>query len=388
MFGNLSAFVSFTEYRNDQSTAVGDWEHNVRSNLAKNDIALKSEKSPDAFNIRVFRSVHVTDDDEWGTRIYTAKCRSWFDVALPQQRDVADTRSYLENRGVGFSENAAVKKCHKISDGELAKGILYELQASANDLLKQPRTIYIEIENVDRLDESSEDIIDDIFTNMGQWDVDTNLLSFHGKTMRWGVKYTGDNASLIRKFKDDIVPLKLSRVELDTIAFAYPEKKAEPPHQDAKEGRIEVVPDMETQPLTPPVNKDARAANPKLRDCHSVLQDAVQYVYQRMDIRVFYCYRSESDQLKLKASGHSLLKKGNHNLLPSRALDAVVIKDGKIDWDDWDAHYAMNSLFLEWFGRVVEKNGCYKGFQLSLGINWRRPVDPYHVELIECTRGA
>jgi len=119
-----------------------------------------------------------------------------------------------------------------------------------------------------------------------------------------------------------------------------------------------------------------------------VLHDAIEIV----DFTIIQGHRNEADQNKAFAEGKSKLKwpHGNHNALPSRAVDAApVYYDGKmkIDWNDLIA-----------FGRimgVVQACAHRRGVRLRFGLDWdgyfrsvdRDPsesfLDASHIELVD-----
>lgn len=104
-----------------------------------------------------------------------------------------------------------------------------------------------------------------------------------------------------------------------------------------------------------------------LATCDQRLQDIAAEVILIVDHKITQGHRGQADQDKAFAEGKSKLKwpNGNHNSLPSRAMDVAPInfEDGaKIDWADGVA-----------FGRLA---GIYQavahlhGVRLRFGLDW------------------
>lgn len=130
----------------------------------------------------------------------------------------------------------------------------------------------------------------------------------------------------------------------------------------------------------------------KLATAHPKLQEIAHEVIKVIDHTIMQGHRNKADQDKAFAEGKSKLKwpDGNHNSVPSKALDVapVYFDAGKsqIDWKDLAA-----------FGRLM---GAYqmvayqKGIKLRFGLDWdgdfrtvdRDPTEDFldapHVEIV------
>lgn len=121
-----------------------------------------------------------------------------------------------------------------------------------------------------------------------------------------------------------------------------------------------------------------------------ILHDAIEIV----DFTVIQGHRNEADQNRAFAEGKSKLRwpHGNHNALPSRAVDVAPVyydstPGAKVDWNDLIA-----------FGRiagVVQACAHRRGIKLRFGLDWdgdfrsvnRDPdesfLDAPHIELVD-----
>lgn len=127
----------------------------------------------------------------------------------------------------------------------------------------------------------------------------------------------------------------------------------------------------------------------KLATCDQRLQNIMNEAIKIIDFKVDCGHRGKAEQDAAVAAGTS--KKpwptGNHNALPSRAVDILPLAAGKLDWND---------LIL--FGRlmgVVQAIAYQQGVKLRYGMDWdgdmrsvgRDPdekfLDAPHVELNE-----
>ena len=374
---------------------VGNWTNDLRSNLTKQDVALSSSGENDAFRVSVFRNIDVSKTVQFEHSVYVAECRSWFKVMLPQQAKVVAERSYQGKVGVEFREKSAVDACYKKIHWELVEGVLRELQKAAKNIQAQPKIFYVSVQDLDDKNAAHDDneSLANIIDKMSGWNIKNEFLDLNDGKATWKVVVPSNAniSDLITGFKNSIAPLKLANIENGEIAFRGSGEKREP-EQSGNEVITEAdavteEPDTVIEKTTRGGRKNIVATNPKLKTCHPILQAATEYIYQRMDIMVFSCFRTSQEQRKLKAQGRTLLAHGYHNRRPSLAIDIVPLNEGVPDWHDWEAFYQVSALFSERFSGVVQSNkGCYKGFQLGQGINWKHPTDAYHFELIKCVR--
>lgn len=129
----------------------------------------------------------------------------------------------------------------------------------------------------------------------------------------------------------------------------------------------------------------------KLNTCHPELIALAHTVIEVIDFTVIQGHRGQAEQDRAFAEGKSKLKwpNGNHNALPSRAMDvAPVYYDGKaqIDWNDLIA-----------FGRLMgafQLAAHRRGVRLRFGLDWdgdfrsvnRDPTETFldapHIELL------
>lgn len=133
--------------------------------------------------------------------------------------------------------------------------------------------------------------------------------------------------------------------------------------------------------------KFSPASLAKLATCDQRLQDICNEAIQIIDFKVDCGHRDKAGQDAAVAAGTS--KKpwptGNHNSLPSRAVDLLPLANLKLDWDD---------LIL--FGRlmgIIQAIGFRRGIRLRFGLDWdgdfrsvyRDPTEAFqdcpHVEL-------
>ena len=132
------------------------------------------------------------------------------------------------------------------------------------------------------------------------------------------------------------------------------------------------------------------ASRDRLATCDQRLQDICNEAIQIIDFIVLTGHRNKADQDRAVAEKKSQKPwpTGNHNSLPSRALDiAPWLPEVKIDWADLVA-----------FGRlmgVVQAIAHRNGVRLRFGLDWdgdmrsvnRDPsesfMDAPHVELID-----
>lgn len=113
-----------------------------------------------------------------------------------------------------------------------------------------------------------------------------------------------------------------------------------------------------------------------------ILDEAIKY----FDFKIIEGHRNEADQEAAFASGASKLHwpHGNHNSLPSRAVD---IAPYPVDWDD-DVKAVMRFAFMMGVVRVC---AAQLGIKVRFGMDWNRNldmrdesfIDAPHVELDE-----
>jgi len=127
-----------------------------------------------------------------------------------------------------------------------------------------------------------------------------------------------------------------------------------------------------------------------LATCDQRLQNIMNEAIKIVDFTVLQGHRNKEDQDKAVAEKKSQIRwpRGNHNSLPSRAIDiAPWVPDVKIDWNDLIA-----------FGRlmgVVQAVAHAQGVRVRFGLDWdgdfrsvnRDPdenfLDAPHVELLD-----
>lgn len=130
----------------------------------------------------------------------------------------------------------------------------------------------------------------------------------------------------------------------------------------------------------------------RLSTCDPRLQEIANEAIRVVDFTVLQGHRNQADQDKAFAEGKSKLKwpNGNHNTLPSKAMDiAPVFHDvpGKVDWKDLIA-----------FGRlmgIMQAIATRKGIKLRFGLDWDNDfrsvdqdpdesfLDAPHVEVVD-----
>ena len=126
----------------------------------------------------------------------------------------------------------------------------------------------------------------------------------------------------------------------------------------------------------------------KLATCDQRLQNILNEAIKIIDFKVDCGHRDKAGQDAALAAGTTTKPwpTGNHNAMPSRAVDILPLAAGKLDWDD---------LIL--FGRmmgVVQAIAFQQGVKLRFGFDWdgdmrsvnRDPdekfLDAPHVELV------
>lgn len=85
----------------------------------------------------------------------------------------------------------------------------------------------------------------------------------------------------------------------------------------------------------------SNSSSDKLSQCHPELQRLVRAVESRIGLVVSCGFRNEADQNRAYAEGKSKKKwpNGEHNKLPSLAVDMEPLKRSKIDWRDKELFY-------------------------------------------------
>ena len=136
----------------------------------------------------------------------------------------------------------------------------------------------------------------------------------------------------------------------------------------------------------------SNTSNEKLSTCDGRLQRILNRAIQVVDFTVVVGHRNQADQDKAFAEGKSQKKwpDGNHNALPSRAVDIAPVyyeQGAKIDWNDVVA-----------FGRLMGVVQCIAhemGVKLRFGLDWdgdfrtvgrdsnEKFLDAPHVELLD-----
>ena len=113
-------------------------------------------------------------------------------------------------------------------------------------------------------------------------------------------------------------------------------------------------------------------ADPRLVEKFDLLNEDFVREHPGQTLKITCTYRSMAEQLQAYETGHSQLKKGNHNVTDasghpaSRAIDVAVIVDGKLTWD---------SKYYEPLVELASRHG------LVSGGSWPRFKDWPHIEL-------
>lgn len=123
----------------------------------------------------------------------------------------------------------------------------------------------------------------------------------------------------------------------------------------------------------------SKASAVKLATCDPQLIKLFNEVIKVIDITIIEGHRNQADQHKAFISGHSELDwpKGNHNKLPSYAVDVAPIKyvNGKatIDWNDTKAFTELSV--------IVKAKAKELGISIIWGGDWKSLKDLPHYEL-------
>jgi peptidoglycan L-alanyl-D-glutamate endopeptidase CwlK len=133
------------------------------------------------------------------------------------------------------------------------------------------------------------------------------------------------------------------------------------------------------------------ASAAKLATCDQRLQDICNEVIKWIDFTVITGHRNEVDQEKAFSEGKSQKHwpQGNHNSLPSRAVDVWPwTPEGKIDWKDAMAAARL----MGYVQRVAQEKGIKLRFGLDWDQDWRTSgvadpdehfLDAPHMELVD-----
>lgn len=133
----------------------------------------------------------------------------------------------------------------------------------------------------------------------------------------------------------------------------------------------------------------SQSSKDKLATCDPRLQDIANEAIEIIDFKVDCGHRGQVDQDAAFAAGKSKKRwpNGNHNAIPSRAMDLLPLANRKLDWDD---------LIL--FGRlmgIIQAIAYRRGIRLRFGCDWdgdmrsvyKDPDEAFqdcpHVELVD-----
>jgi hypothetical protein len=107
----------------------------------------------------------------------------------------------------------------------------------------------------------------------------------------------------------------------------------------------------------------------KLNQCHPEIKRLVVAVSERIPLNVSCGFRNEIDQNKAFYSGQSKKKwpDGEHNKLPSKAVDMEPLKRSTIDWRDKELFY--------YFAGYVQSVADILGIKIRWGGDWDSDKD-------------
>lgn len=110
----------------------------------------------------------------------------------------------------------------------------------------------------------------------------------------------------------------------------------------------------------------------RLATCCQELQDLFNSVIQETDCTIICGHRGQKEQDEAFENGFSKVKwpNGNHNKLPSRAVDVCPMP---INWDDIEA--------FKKFAEVVEEHAKKLGIKVTWGGHWTTLKDYPHWEV-------
>jgi len=114
--------------------------------------------------------------------------------------------------------------------------------------------------------------------------------------------------------------------------------------------------------------KFGKVSMERLNTCDPRLQHIFLVVIEKFDCAVICGHRNKEDQDKAYNSGNSKLKwpNGNHNKLPSRAIDVAPYINGTISWDSKQCYF-----FAGYVLRVADE----LGIKIRWGGNWSGDKD-------------
>jgi len=113
-----------------------------------------------------------------------------------------------------------------------------------------------------------------------------------------------------------------------------------------------------------------KTSKERLETCHPKLQLLFNEVVKRYDCTILCGHRNQADQDKAFAEGKSKLKwpKGEHNALPSKAVDVAPYITGKdIDWNNTKQFYH--------FAGYVLATAEQLGLNIRCGCDWDKDKD-------------
>lgn len=109
----------------------------------------------------------------------------------------------------------------------------------------------------------------------------------------------------------------------------------------------------------------------KLATCDTRLQDLMREALLHFphDMTIIEGHRTNERQAQLLAEGKSKLGPGQskHNAMPSRAVDAAPIVDGKIDWKN-------RELWIAW-ASFIKGLAAARGIPIRWGGDWDGDFD-------------
>ena len=114
--------------------------------------------------------------------------------------------------------------------------------------------------------------------------------------------------------------------------------------------------------------KFGKVSMERLNTCDPRLQHIFLVVIEKFDCAVICGHRNKEDQDKAYNSGNSKLKwpNGNHNKLPSRAIDVAPYINGAISWDSKQCN-----VFAGYVLRVADE----LGIKIRWGGDWDSDKD-------------
>lgn len=120
-----------------------------------------------------------------------------------------------------------------------------------------------------------------------------------------------------------------------------------------------------------------------LASCHTDLQRILNEAIKHVDFTVTCGHRNKADQDKAVAEGNSEIKwpNGEHNKMPSRAVDVAPYANG-ILWDDSEGFTLLSG--------IIKGISFMMGIKIRIGVDWDGDLlvkehsfkDRPHIELL------